>query len=202
MLDLSEAILLSTGHRMKTLSTMLALGTIAPSFSLKDVVSGKDVSLSDNKNAQATLIMFICNHCPYVKLINHELTRLGNDYMPRGVTILAINSNDYVQYPDDSPKNMQQTATREAYPFPYLIDETQDVAKAYQAACTPDFFLFDDQLSLVYRGQLDDARPGNGVVVTGSSLRMALECVLSNKPVIVEQKPSMGCNIKWRQNNQ
>lgn len=181
----------------KTLSSMLPLGTSAPQFSLLDVVSGKTVSINHHK-AKALLIMFICNHCPYVKHVNHELTRLANDYMQQGVSIIAINSNDFDQYPDDSPENMKKTAALQKYPFPYLLDETQEVAKAYQAACTPDFFIFDKHLKLQYRGQLDDSRPGNGKEVTGESVRKALDCLLADQPIVGDQKPSIGCNIKWK----
>lgn len=142
--------------------------------------------------------MFICNHCPYVKHVNKELTRLANDYLPKGVNFIAINSNDVENYPDDSPENMKKTALAEGYPFPYLFDETQEVAKAYQAACTPDFFVFDANLVLVYRGQLDDSRPGNQVEVTGNSIRKALDSLLADQPIKFEQKPSLGCNIKWK----
>lgn len=184
---------------MKTLSTMLELGTKAPQFSLKDTISGNQVSLDQNNSAPATLIMFICNHCPYVKHINKELSQLGKDYLPLGVNVIAINSNDYQKYPDDSPEKMKLLAEQEGFSFPYLIDETQEIAKAYHAACTPDFFLFNEKNELVYRGQLDDSRPGNSIHVTGTSLRAALDSVLKKEPVTVEQKPSMGCNIKWRE---
>jgi thiol-disulfide isomerase/thioredoxin len=182
----------------KTPSSMLPLGTHAPQFSLVDVISGKKKELSSFKAAKSTVIMFICNHCPYVKHVNKELTRLANDYLPKGVNFIAINSNDVENYPDDSPENMKKTALAEGYPFPYLFDETQEVAKAYQAACTPDFFVFDANLVLVYRGQLDDSRPGNQVEVTGNSIRQALDSLLANQPIKFEQKPSLGCNIKWK----
>ncbi|KTC65090.1 putative thiol-disulfide isomerase and thioredoxins family (plasmid) [Legionella adelaidensis] len=183
---------------VKTASTMIDLGTNAPQFKLIDAVSGKQISYSDNKNAVATVIMFICNHCPYVKHINHELTRLANDYLAKGIQFFAINSNDATQYPEDSFENMKMNAKVQAYPFPYLYDETQEVAKAYQAACTPDFFIFNHLNELVYRGQLDDSRPGNGIPVTGSSIRDALNCLLSNKEITKDQSPSLGCNIKWK----
>lgn len=182
----------------KTTSNMLALGTDAPLFSLPDVISDTSISLKADDAFKATVITFICNHCPYVKHINHELVQLANDYIKLGVRFYAINSNDILQYPDDSPEQMKQTALAEGYPFPYLFDETQDVAKAYQAACTPDFYLFNAQLKLVYRGQLDDARPGNNFPVNGASLRQALDDVLLNKLVSGVQKPSLGCNIKWK----
>lgn len=184
---------------VKTVSTMLPLGTHAPQFSLPDVISGNTISLKNDKSSLATVIMFICNHCPYVKHVSEELSTLANDYLPKGVLFLAINSNDIENYPDDSPENMKITAKTQRYPFPYLFDATQEVAKAYQAACTPDFYVFDKNNMLVYRGQLDDSRPGNTIAVDGSSVRMALDCVLSDKPVPNLQKPSIGCNIKWRE---
>jgi thiol-disulfide isomerase/thioredoxin len=183
----------------RTASTMLPLGTQAPEFSLKDVVGGKKIGLLRSADIKATVIMFICNHCPYVKHVNKELTKLAKDYQPKGINFIAINSNDIGSYPDDAPDNMKITALNESYPFPYLFDETQEVAKAYQAACTPDFYVFDSQLKLVYRGQLDDSRPGNNVPVTGDSIREALDSVLANRPVSIEQKPSLGCNIKWKE---
>ncbi|RUR13200.1 thioredoxin family protein [Legionella sp. km772] len=182
----------------RTPSTMIALGTKAPYFELEDVTTGKKIRFNGQNQHKATLIFFICNHCPYVKHINHELTRLANDYIPRDVLFLAINSNDVINYPDDSPENMRLTAQQEKYPFSYLYDETQEVAKAYQAACTPDFYLFDEQHSLVYRGQLDDSRPGNDIPVTGDSLRHALDCLLNGQPINGIQKASLGCNIKWK----
>jgi peroxiredoxin len=186
-----------------TPSTMLSLGTVAPDFQLPDT-NGKIVSLSDFKGAPATLVMFICNHCPYVKHIRAELAKIGRDYQPKGVAILAINSNDAESYPADSPAEMKNEAASAGYTFPYLFDETQQVAKAYRAACTPDFFLFDKNLKLVYRGQLDDSRPrvANPLPVTGKDLRAALDAVLSGKPVSSEQKVSMGCNIKWKSGNE
>ncbi len=182
----------------RTPSVMLPLGTKAPDFKLFDVVSGHWISLYDHKNYQATVIMFICNHCPFVKHVNTELTRLAHDYQPKGIRFLAINSNDVVNYPDDSPDKMKSTAQQNSYTFAYLYDETQEVAKAYQAACTPDFYIFDNNYSLAYRGQLDDSRPGNTIPVTGESIRHALDCILQDKPVSSEQKPSLGCNIKWK----
>jgi peroxiredoxin len=183
-----------------TPSTMLALETTAPDFSLPDT-SGKTVSLADFKKAPALLVMFICNHCPYVKHIRAALAQLGRDYQPRGAAIVAINSNDYTHYPDDSPAAMKAEMKSAGYTFPYLLDENQSVAQAYRAACTPDFFLFDSRQKLVYRGQLDGSRPGNGQPVTGTDLRAALDAVLSSKPVAANQKPSMGCNIKWKSGN-
>lgn len=182
----------------KTESNMLPLGTLAPEFSLVDIISGNKVELSQVEGIKATLIMFICNHCPYVKHVNKELTRLAQDYMKKKVNFIAINSNDVNNYPDDSPANMKIVAKAEAYPFPYLFDETQEVAKAYQAACTPDFYLFNAELELVYRGQLDDSRPGNTIPVTGESIRSALDSLLADKAIKVGQKPSLGCNIKWK----
>lgn len=182
----------------KTASKMIELGTPAPLFSLHDVVSGKLVSLDSAPKSAATVIMFICNHCPYVKHVSPELTRIANDYQAKGVRFIAINSNDVDTYPDDSPDNMKKTALAAHYPFPYLYDETQEVARAYQAACTPDFYLFDSTLTLVYRGQLDNARPGNTIKVNGTYLRQAIDELLAGKPISVEQKPSLGCNIKWK----
>ena len=180
-----------------TPSNMLALGTLAPEFELPDTVSGKTVGLRDATPAGATLILFICNHCPYVKHVQAELVRLGQDYPPRGVRALAISSNDVRAYPADAPELMRREALRAGYTFPYLYDESQAVARSYQAACTPDFFVFDRDLKLAYRGQLDDARPGNGKPVTGRDLRAALDAVLTGRPVAPEQHPSIGCGIKW-----
>ena len=184
-----------------TASTMMPLGTEAPPFSLPDT-EGKTVSLSDFEGAKGYLIMFICNHCPYVKHVQHELARLGKEYQDKGVTVIAINSNDVENYPDDSPEKMAEEVKTQGYTFPYLYDETQEVAKAYGAACTPDFFLFDKNKKLAYRGQLDDSRRGNDKPVTGADLRAALDALLMGKPVPEEQKPSMGCNIKWKPFNQ
>jgi len=177
---------------------MLPLETSAPEFSLPDVISGKLTGLKNSQNPKATVIMFICNHCPYVKHINKELTRLANEYIKKEIRFIAINSNDINNYPDDSPENMKITATKESYPFPYLFDETQEVAKAYQAACTPDFYVFDSRLLLVYRGQFDDSRPGNEIPVTGNSIRTVLDCLLNQEAINIQQKPSLGCNIKWK----
>ncbi|MDW8464997.1 MAG: thioredoxin family protein [Chloroherpetonaceae bacterium] len=182
-----------------TYSTMaMPLGAVAPDFTLPDTVSGRLCSLAALRSDKATLIMFICNHCPYVQHVQPELVRLGNDYLPKGVSIIAISSNDIEAYPDDSPDKMREVALRLGYKFPYLYDENQAVAKAYQAACTPDFFLFDGNLRLVYRGQLNDSRPGNSIPVTGKDLRAAIDAVLEGRPVSPEQKPSVGCNIKWK----
>lgn len=180
-----------------TPSTMLPLGTVAPDFSLPDT-NGKMISLADFPSAKAFLVMFICNHCPYVKHVREELARVGRDYQPRGVAIFAISSNDAVKYPDDGPMKMKQEAAAAGYTFPYLFDETQAVAKAYRAACTPDIYLFDAGKKLVYRGQIDDSRPGNNKPVTGKDSRAALDAVLAGKPVSPNQIPSMGCNIKWK----
>ena len=163
-------------------STMMELGTEAPAFRLPSATGGT-VSIEDFSDASALLVMFICNHCPFVKHIRGELVKLANDYQSRGVAVVAINSNDWSAYPDDSPEMMEKEATDYGYPFAYLYDETQEVAKAYQAACTPDFFLFDADRKLVYRGQLDDSRPGNGVPVSGKDLRAALETLLEGKPL-------------------
>jgi peroxiredoxin len=181
----------------RTESKMLPLGTTAPSFRLPDT-DGRLVSLDDLKGSQGYLIMFICNHCPYVKHVRQELARLGDDYSKKGIAVVAINSNDIISYPDDRPEMMAFEKKEQKYNFPYLFDETQEVAKAYSAACTPDFYLFNGEKKLVYRGQLDDSRPGSGVPVTGKDLRNALDAVLSNKPVSAQQRPSLGCNIKWK----
>lgn len=180
---------------------MLPLDTRAPSFILPDTVSGKEVSLGELKGQKGTLIMFICNHCPFVKHVNPELVRLAGDYQDRGVGFIAISSNDVENYPEDHPDKMKETAALEGYPFPYLYDASQEVARDYQAACTPDFYLFGPDLKLRYRGQLDSSRPGNEVPVTGEDLRRALDCLLDGRPVPPEQKPSLGCNIKWKENS-
>lgn len=182
----------------RTPSTMVALGTKAPNFILPDTVSGRQVLLSDIKGNVATVIMFICNHCPFVKHVNSELVRLANDYINKGVGFVAISSNDVTNHQQDSPELMMQVAKQLKYPFPYLYDESQQVAKAYDAACTPDFFIYDKDLYLVYRGQLDDSRPGNEIPVTGKDIRKALDCLINNKPVSEFQRPSIGCNIKWK----
>ncbi|MEO6182272.1 MAG: thioredoxin family protein [Verrucomicrobiota bacterium] len=184
-----------------TPSTMRPLGASAPEFCLPDT-NGKNVSLRDFKGAPAVLVMFICNHCPYVKHVRSELARLGRDYQAKSAAIVAINSNDAANYADDSPEKMRQEAVAAGYTFPYLFDESQSVAKAYRAACTPDIFLFDKDLKLVYRGQLDDSRPRNELPVTGKDLRAALDAVLAGKPVSEKQTPSIGCNIKWKAGNQ
>jgi peroxiredoxin len=179
---------------------MLALGTSAPDFRLPDT-RGQIVSLADFKAAPVLLVLFICNHCPYVKHIRPALADLGREYQRRGAAIVAINSNDAENYPEDSPEKMKQEVKAAGYVFPYLYDEAQSVARAYRAACTPDIFLFDAARKLVYRGQFDDSRPGNGAPVTGKDLRAAVEAVLAGKPVPERQAPSMGCNIKWKAGN-
>lgn len=185
----------------RTPSTMLELGTRAPGFTLPDT-DGGTVSLDDHAGAPALLVMFLCNHCPFVKHVRDELARLGRDYAKKGAAIVAISSNDPEAYPADSPERMREEKRDAGYEFPYLFDGTQQVAAAYRAACTPDFFLFDADRRLVYRGQLDDSRPGNDVPVTGRDLRAALDAVLEGRPVPAEQKPSLGCNIKWRPGNE
>ena len=177
---------------------MLALGTTAPNFDLYDTVSDTTVSLEDVKGTAGTVIMFICNHCPFVIHVNPELVNLGKEYQEKGIGFVAISSNDVNNYPDDAPDLMKITAKREGYSFPYLYDETQEVAKAYDAACTPDFYLFDGDAKLVYRGQLDDSRPGNGLPLTGLDLRNAMDALLAGDKISSEQKPSIGCNIKWK----
>jgi peroxiredoxin len=183
-----------------TPSTMVALGTKAPDFRLSDS-SGRIVSLDDFKGAAALLVMFICNHCPFVKHIRSGLARFGRDYKGRGLAIVAINSNDVVSYPEDSPEEMAKEAGAAGYEFPYLYDEEQEVAKAYRAACTPDFFLFDRERRLVYRGQFDNSRPGNNLPVTGADLRAAADAVLASSSPSADQKASIGCNIKWKPGN-
>ncbi len=182
----------------RTPSNMIPLGTVAPDFSLPDTVSGKTLSLSELSSNKATVVMFICNHCPFVVHINEELVKLANDYIPQEVSFVAISSNDVENYPEDSPEKMTEQAKNFGYPFSYLYDETQSVAKAYGAACTPDFYIFDGELKLVYRGQLDDSRPGTDIPVTGADIRQALDSILANEPVCSSQQPSMGCNIKWK----
>ena len=180
---------------------MLPLGTTAPDFNLPDT-NGKTVSLAQFKGEPALLVLFICNHCPYVKHLREGLAQLGREYLPRHAAIVAINSNDAANYPDDSPAKMKAEVKAAGYLFPYLYDESQAVAKAYHAACTPDIFLFDGNQKLVYRGQFDDSRPGNGVPVTGRDLRAAMDAVLAGKPVPPDQKASVGCNIKWKAGNE
>lgn len=182
----------------RTYTEQIPLGFKAPGFILPDVISGKKFSLDDLKSAQATVVMFICNHCPYVVHVREELVRLANDYIPKGISFIAISSNDIVNYPDDSPEKMKELALKMKFPFPYLYDETQEVARAYHAACTPDFSIFDGKMACVYRGQLDDSRPNSGIPVTGKDIRAALDAVLEGKKVNEDQKASMGCNIKWK----
>ena len=182
----------------RTPSNMLPLGTSAPEFRLIDTVSGKLLSLQDLKGPRGTVIMFICNHCPFVIHVNEQLVALAKSYQDKGIGFVAISSNDVVNYPQDAPDLMKETANRLGYTFPYLFDESQEVARSYDAACTPDFYLFDSDLSLVYRGQLDDSRPGNGIPVSGEDLRNALDNLLNGAEISEKQKPSIGCNIKWK----
>jgi len=184
-----------------TASTMLPLTTKAPDFHLPDT-EGKTVSLSDFRDARALVVVFLCNHCPFVKHVIRDLVDLAKEYQDRGVAFVAINSNDVATYPDDRPEMMTKFARQKGFTFPYLYDETQEVAKAYRAACTPDFFVFDEKRELVYRGQMDDSRPGNGVPITGADLCVALDGSLEGGPVPANQKPSMGCNIKWKPGNE
>jgi peroxiredoxin len=177
---------------------MLALGTPAPDFQLPDMTSGKTVSLGDFRDKKAVLVMFICRHCPYVQHVQDQLSRLGKDYLGTGLGMVAISSNDAAAYPDDRPESLREMAAQLGFVFPYLYDESQETARAYSAACTPDFFLFDDRRRLVYRGQLDDSRPSNGNPVTGRDLRVAIDAVLAGRAVDQNQRPSLGCNIKWR----
>jgi len=186
---------------VRTPSTMLPLGTTAPDFSLPNV-DGRTVSLADAVGPKGTVVMFICNHCPFVKHVADQLAALGRDVMPLGIGVVAISSNDVSTHPADSPEQMVHEAEDRGYPFPYLYDEAQEVAKAYHAACTPDFFLFDAGRKLVYRGQLDASRPGNELPVTGADLRAAIDAVLAGRPVATEQRPSLGCNIKWKPGNE
>lgn len=179
-------------------SNMLPLGTIAPDFKIQDAVSGRLVHLQQIKSDIATVIMFICNHCPYVKHVQPELVRLANDYKPKGISFVAISSNDVDRYPADRPEQMRAVALENVYPFPYLYDENQEVATAYDAACTPDFYIVDKNMLLVYRGQLDDSRPGNGMPLSGKDIRNALDTLLKGEEVDIYQKPSIGCSIKWK----
>jgi peroxiredoxin len=182
-------------------SNMLALGTVAPDFDLTDVVTGNRVTRQQFKGTKALLVMFICRHCPYVIHVQDELARLGRDYIPKNVAIVAIGSNDVANYPDDAPGKLKEQAQNAGFKFPYLYDETQAVAHAYKAACTPDFYLFDADHKLVYRGQLDETRPGSNKPCTGRDLRAALDAVLAGQPVSTNQRPSSGCNIKWKHGN-
>ena len=182
---------------VKTVSTMLPLGTLAPDFSLVNI-DGRTVTLADFKDAPGLLIIFMCNHCPFVKHVAAGLASLAEEYTRRGVAVIGINSNDVSEHPHDSPEQMVHESEQQGYAFPYLYDETQEAAIAYRAACTPDFFVFDGDRRLVYRGQMDDSRPDSGIPVTGTDLRAALDAVLSEQAVTSEQKPSVGCNIKWK----
>ena len=185
---------------VNTLSTMLPLGTSAPPFSLADT-EGKAVSLDDYKDAPALLVVFLCNHCPFVKHVLPRFVELAREYQRRDIGIVGISSNDVSSYPDDSPEKMAELSRKMDFPFPYLYDESQQVAKAYGAACTPDFYLFDQRGRLVYRGQMDDSRPTNGRPVTGADLRAAMDAVLEGRAIPDDQKPSIGCNIKWKPGN-
>jgi peroxiredoxin len=186
---------------VRTPSTMLPLGTIAPDFELPNV-DGRIVDYAAAAGARGTVVMFICNHCPFVKHVADQLAALGRESMARGIGVVAISSNDVSSHPADSPEQMVREAEDRGYPFPYLYDETQEVAKAYHAACTPDFYLFDAERRLVYRGQLDASRPGSGTPVTGNDLRAAIDAVLAGKQAKAEQVPSLGCNIKWKPGNE
>ena len=182
----------------RTPSNMLPLGTVAPDFQLPDTVSGQNMRLTDLASDKATVIMFICNHCPFVLHVNDGIVALANEYQAKGVSFIAISSNDVDNYPQDGPDKMKTQAAEVGYSFPYLYDESQSVAKAYDAACTPDFYVFDKDLKCVYRGQMDSSRPGSGIPVTGEDLRAALDDVLAGKAVSGTQNPSLGCNIKWK----
>lgn len=181
-----------------TFSNMLPLGTIAPDFKLPDAMSGKLLSLQQLKSDKATVIMFICNHCPFVQHIQTQLSQVAKEYQKKGCAFIAISANEIENYPEDAPSEMKKVAEMQHYTFPYLYDETQMVAKAYHAACTPDFYIFDKNLHCVYRGQFDDSRPGSKIPVTGASLTHALDNLLAGKPIDENQKPSVGCNIKWK----
>lgn len=182
----------------RTESNEMEIGTKAPSFSLPNTIDDKNYSLSDLKGKKGTVIMFICNHCPFVIHVNEQLVKLANEYQQKGISFIAISANDVENYPQDAPHLMKKIAAENNYPFPYLYDETQAIAKAYDAACTPDFYIFDADLKSIYHGQLDDSRPGNGKPVTGLDIRNALDNLLSKKPVLENQKPSVGCGIKWK----
>jgi len=186
----------------RTPTIQLELGYQAPGFSLPNVVTGSNTNFSDVKGDKATVVMFICNHCPFVVHVMDELVRIGTDYKNRGIGFVAISSNDVANYPDDSPELMKKLAEEKQFPFPYLYDETQEVAKAYSAACTPDFSVFDSKGSCVYRGQLDDSRPGNDQPINGKDLRKVLDDLIAANPISDKQKPSIGCNIKWKAGNE
>jgi len=179
-------------------SNMFPLGTIAPDFELPDTVSNKNLSLKDLKSDKATVVMFLCNHCPYVIHVNEEIVRIAEDYQAKGVSFIGISSNDVENYPQDGPELMKIHAEKTGYNFPYLYDESQEVAKAYDAACTPDFYIFDKDLKLVYRGRIDDSRPGKDIPLSGKDMRTALDAILNNQAVDEKQYPSGGCNIKWK----
>ena len=186
---------------VRTPSTMLPLGTPAPDFELPNV-DGRMVSYADAAGPRGTVVMFICNHCPFVKHVADQLAALGRDYMPQGIGFAAVSSNDVSSHPADSPEQMVAEAEERGYPFPYLYDETQEVAKAYRAACTPDFYAFDSEGKLVYRGQLDPSRPGSDVPVTGADLRRSLDALLAGSLPVTDQVASLGCNIKWKAGNE
>lgn len=183
----------------RTPSNMLPLGTKAPDLELRDTVSEKKLSLKSMRGDKGTVIMFICNHCPFVVHVNPKISELAREYQAKGIGFVAISSNDVDNYPQDAPHLMKQKAKEEGYTFPYLYDETQEVARAYDAACTPDLYLFDADLKLVYRGQLDDSRPGNGIPLSGKDLKAAMDALLDGEPIDPDQRPSLGCNIKWKQ---
>ena len=185
----------------KTASTMLPLGAKVPTFALTDTVTGQTVSNADFDGIKGLLVMFICKHCPFVVHVKDELARLGRDYKDKDIAIVAISSNDVANHPDDAPENLAAMSRELGFEFPLLYDESQAVAKVFQAACTPDFFLFDAERKLVYRGQFDDSRPGSGLPVTGADLRAAVDALLEGRPVPSEQRPSLGCNVKWRSGN-
>ena len=182
----------------QTPSNMVALGTIAQDFALPEPLTGKTISLKQFVQGKPFVLMFICNHCPFVKHVNAALVKLANEYIPRGISFIAISSNDAGAYPEDGPEKMKEYARKLNYPFPYLYDESQEIARLYEAACTPDFYIFNEESALVYRGQLDDSRPSNGVEVTGKDIRNALNNLLTGNPVSKIQLPSIGCNIKWK----
>ena len=181
----------------KTPSNMIPLGSTAPDFALDDVISGNKITLQEISQGRPVVIMFICNHCPFVIAIQKVLVEIVHEYQEKGIAFAAINSNDTESYPDDAPDKMQELASNLEFRFPYLFDQTQEIAKRYQAACTPDFYLFDQELKCVYRGQFDDSRPENGIEVTGKDLKNAMDCLLAGEKIPLDQKPSIGCNIKW-----
>lgn len=185
-----------------TPSTMLPLGTKAPDFSLPDVVSEQSISLRNFESKKALLVIFMCRHCPFVQHVKEEIAKIGGDYKDKNIGIVAISANDIQNYPDDAPEHLKEMAQELGFNFPFCYDESQQTAKAYTAACTPDFFLFDAERKLVYRGQLDDSRPGNGLPITGKDLRNAIDAILLNQSVSPDQKPSIGCNIKWKPGNE